>query len=156
MIDPERQNGPPPPIRSSERLAPAIFQLPVEKMRSGYYSDKYFVRAREVLLHHGRDPVVTMQVFQKQDAFVAGTDEAIADEPARDRLFDVMMRRFDAMASQKKGIAAVVAEMRRGTQIGDTLTWDGKANGRTVPRGVYIYQIKSEDKVFNGTVVVIR
>ena len=78
MIDPGEQNGPPPPIRSPERLAPAIFQLPVEKMRSGYYSDKYFVRAREVLLHHGRDPVVTMQVFQKQDAFVAGTDEAIA------------------------------------------------------------------------------
>ncbi len=42
-----------------------------------------------------------------------GTDKAIADEPARDRLFDVMMRRFDAMAAQKKGIAAVVAEMRR-------------------------------------------
>ena len=47
-------------------------------MRSGYYSDKYFVRAREVLTHHGMEPVVTMQVFQKRDAFVAGTDEAIA------------------------------------------------------------------------------
>lgn len=47
-------------------------------MRSGYYSDKYFVRAREVLAHHERDPTVTMQVFQKRDAFVAGTDEAVA------------------------------------------------------------------------------
>jgi len=46
-------------------------------MRSGYYSDKYFVRSREVLLYHCMDPVVTMQVFQKKDAFVAGTDEAI-------------------------------------------------------------------------------
>ena len=70
--------GPPPPIRLPERLDPGIFQLPVEKMRSGYYSYKYFVRAREVLEHHGTDPVVTMQVFQKRDAFVAGTDEAIA------------------------------------------------------------------------------
>lgn len=70
--------GPPPPLRLPERLDPRIFQLPVEKMRSGYYSDKYFVRAREVLQHHDRDPVVTMQVFQKRDAFVAGTDEAIA------------------------------------------------------------------------------
>jgi nicotinate phosphoribosyltransferase len=78
MIDPEQRDGPPPPIRSSERLAPEIFQLPVEKMRSGYYSDKYFVRAREVLLHHRMNPVVTMQIFQKKDAFVAGTDEAIA------------------------------------------------------------------------------
>lgn len=47
-------------------------------MREGYYSDKYFVRTREVLRHHDRDPVVTMQVFQKKKAFVAGTDEAIA------------------------------------------------------------------------------
>jgi nicotinate phosphoribosyltransferase len=47
-------------------------------MRDGYYSDKYFVRTREVLQHHGRDPVVTMQVFQKGNAWVAGTDEAIA------------------------------------------------------------------------------
>lgn len=70
--------GPPPPLRLPDRLDPAIFQLPVEKMRAGYYSDKYFVRARDVLQHHRRDPVVTMQIFQKRQAFVAGTDEAIA------------------------------------------------------------------------------
>ncbi|MFQ5536731.1 MAG: nicotinate phosphoribosyltransferase [Gemmatimonadota bacterium] len=68
----------PPPLRLPERLDPEIFQLPVEKMRSGYYSDKYFVRTREVLQFHKRDPVVTMQVFQKKEAWVAGTDEAIA------------------------------------------------------------------------------
>jgi nicotinate phosphoribosyltransferase len=73
-----RNGGPPPPLRLPDRLAPEIFQLPAEKMRSGYYSDKYFVRAREVLMHSGRDPVVTMQVFQKKEAFVAGTDEAVA------------------------------------------------------------------------------
>ena len=70
--------GPPPPVQLPERLDPGIFQLPVAKMRDGYYSDKYFVRTREVLQHHGRDPVVTMQVFQKGNAWVAGTDEAIA------------------------------------------------------------------------------
>ena len=32
------------------RLDPEIFHLPVEKMREGYYSDKYFVRTRELLL----------------------------------------------------------------------------------------------------------
>ena len=76
--DPGPDTGPPPPFRREERLDPAIFQLPVEKMRGGYYSDKYFVRTREVLLADGRDPVVTMQVFQKRHASVAGTDEAIA------------------------------------------------------------------------------
>lgn len=70
--------GPPPPLRPEERLDPGIFHLPVERMRSGYYSDKYFVRAREVLLADGRDPVVTVQVFQKKHACLGGMDEAIA------------------------------------------------------------------------------
>ncbi len=69
---------PPPPLRAAERLDPEIFHLPVERMRSGYYSDKYFVRAREVLLADDYDPVVTMQVFQKRPAWLGGMDEAIA------------------------------------------------------------------------------
>ena len=60
------------------RLDPAIFHLPVERMRAGYYSDKYFVRAREVLRRDGYSPHVTMQVFGKADAFLGGIDEAIA------------------------------------------------------------------------------
>ena len=60
------------------RLDPAIFNLPVEKMRSGYYSDKYFVRAREILLADKARPRVTMQVFGKSQAFLGGVDEAVA------------------------------------------------------------------------------
>jgi nicotinate phosphoribosyltransferase len=60
------------------RLDPRIFQLPVEKMRAGYYSDKYFVRAREILLADHHRPRVTMQVFGKASAFLGGVDEAIA------------------------------------------------------------------------------
>jgi nicotinate phosphoribosyltransferase len=59
-------------------VPPERFQLPVERMRAGYYSDKYFVRAREVLQRAGRNPLVTMQVFQKQQAWLGGVDEAIA------------------------------------------------------------------------------
>jgi nicotinate phosphoribosyltransferase len=69
---------PPPPLRDRERLDPSIFHLPVERMRAGYYSDKYFVRAREVLQADGHDPTVTMQIFQKKDAWLGGMDEAIA------------------------------------------------------------------------------
>ena len=65
-----------PPRRS--RLDPAIFHLPVERMREGYYSDKYFVRAREILLADGYHPRVTMQVFAKERALLGGIDEAIA------------------------------------------------------------------------------
>ena len=50
-------------VAQPQRLDPAIFDLPVEKMRAGYYSDKYFVRAREMLLADGQRPHVVMQVF---------------------------------------------------------------------------------------------
>jgi nicotinate phosphoribosyltransferase len=61
-----------------QRLDPAIFHLPVEKMREGYYSDKYFVRARELLRKDHHRPRVTMQVFGKAHASLGGIDEAIA------------------------------------------------------------------------------
>src|SRR6476661_3134948 len=60
------------------RLDPEVFDLPVAKMRAGYYSDKYFVRARDILLADGYRPRVTMQVFGKAPAFLGGVDEAIA------------------------------------------------------------------------------
>lgn len=60
------------------RLDPEIFNLPVERMRDGYYSDKYFVRAREILELDDYHPTVTMQVFGKQAASLGGIDEAIA------------------------------------------------------------------------------
>lgn len=61
-----------------KRLDPTVFHLPVEKMRAGYYSDKYFVRAREILVAEGIRPRVTVQVFGKTHAFLGGIDEAIA------------------------------------------------------------------------------
>jgi nicotinate phosphoribosyltransferase len=60
------------------RLDPEVFNLPVAKMRDGHYSDKYFVRAREILRAEGYRPRVTMQVFGKAHAFLGGIDEAIA------------------------------------------------------------------------------
>ncbi|MBI4347816.1 MAG: fibronectin type III domain-containing protein [Elusimicrobia bacterium] len=50
---------------------------------------------------------------------------------------------------------ARIAAMTPGP-LGNTLKWDGTANGRAVPSGVYVYQIRGEAKTFNGTVVVIR
>jgi nicotinate phosphoribosyltransferase len=60
------------------RLPPEIFDLPVEKMREGYYTDAYFNHTRETLLQDGRRPRVVMQVFQRNQAMLGGTDEAIA------------------------------------------------------------------------------
>jgi nicotinate phosphoribosyltransferase len=61
-----------------ERLDPEVFELPVEKMRDGYYTDAYFNHTRAALLAKGSRPRVLMQVFQKKRALLGGIDEAIA------------------------------------------------------------------------------
>ena len=67
-----------PDRTARERLDPSIFDLPVEKMRDGYYSDAYFNHARSALLHDGRRPRVVSQVFQRKHSMLGGMDEAIA------------------------------------------------------------------------------
>ncbi|HZQ04767.1 MAG TPA: hypothetical protein VFA88_12205 [Gaiellaceae bacterium] len=64
--------------RLRSRLDPQIFDLPVEKMRAGYYTDAYFNHTRAALLADGRRPNVLVQVFQKKEAYLGGMDEAIA------------------------------------------------------------------------------
>src|SRR4051794_36500139 len=61
-----------------ERLDPSVFRLPVERIRSGYYSDAYFNYTKELLEELDRRPRVTMQVFQKEQSVLGGIDEAIA------------------------------------------------------------------------------
>jgi nicotinate phosphoribosyltransferase len=61
-----------------KRLDPSVFDLPVEKMRAGWYTDAYFNYTREALRYDGRKPHVLMQVFQKRHAYLGGMDEAIA------------------------------------------------------------------------------
>jgi nicotinate phosphoribosyltransferase len=60
------------------RLDPAVFRLPVERIRRGYYSDAYFVYTKQVLEAEDHHPRVTMQVFQKQQSLLGGIDEALA------------------------------------------------------------------------------
>src|SRR5438128_2897188 len=64
--------------RTRDRLPPEIFDLPVEKMRAGYYTDAYFNHARSTLLADGRLPRVVMQVCHTNGAYLGGRDGAIA------------------------------------------------------------------------------
>ncbi len=60
------------------RLPAEIFDLPVEKMREGYYTDAYFNHTRSALLADDRHPRVVMQVFQRKESILGGMDEALA------------------------------------------------------------------------------
>src|SRR3954454_17178839 len=61
------------------RLSSAVFRLPIERIRDGYYSDAYFNFTKELLEEDGHHPQVLMQVFQKhEESVLGGIDEAIA------------------------------------------------------------------------------
>lgn len=64
--------------KRGKRVKPGIFALPVDKIKSGWYSDKYFVRTREVLIKDNRHTRVLMQVFCRTKSIVCGLDEAVA------------------------------------------------------------------------------
>jgi nicotinate phosphoribosyltransferase len=68
----------PAPATRRRRLPAETFQLPVEKMREGYYSDAYFTFTRDLLEWDAHHPRVLMQVFQRQESVLGGVDEALA------------------------------------------------------------------------------
>ncbi len=61
-----------------KRLKPSVFDIPVRKIKSGWYSDKYFVRTKKILEKDNNHARALMQVFCRKDAVVCGLDEAIA------------------------------------------------------------------------------
>ena len=80
--DPQPESPNSPAAASAEarrpRLDPQAFDFPDEAFRAGHYSDKYFVRTRDVLRQDGHRPHVLMQVFCKHAGWIGGVDEAIA------------------------------------------------------------------------------
>lgn len=54
------------------------FSIPVDKIKSGFYSDIYFLRTQEILNKANYHPKVIMQIFQRDYATLCGIDEAIA------------------------------------------------------------------------------
>jgi nicotinate phosphoribosyltransferase len=65
-------------VQERQRLAPAVFRLPVEKIRDGYYSDAYFNYTKELLEGDDHHPHVVMQAFQRKESILGGIDEALA------------------------------------------------------------------------------
>lgn len=75
--------------------------------------------AAKVPLAEARQLFVSKQAllaafFARLDAaMLQGVGREAVDEPVRDRLFDIMMRRFDAMAPYKDGIRAIAHDQAR-------------------------------------------
>lgn len=71
-----------------DRLTNKTFKFD-ERIREGWFSAVYFLKTREIVKNKLPGQEVTMQFFQKHDAVLCGTDEAIAlvhtfaDEPEK-------------------------------------------------------------------------
>jgi AcrR family transcriptional regulator len=58
-------------------------------------------------------PAILARLTDRVDeAVLAGTDASLAAEPKRDRLFDLIMRRFDALAPHKEAVRALLYDAR--------------------------------------------
>ncbi|MDT0632590.1 hypothetical protein RQM47_08720 [Rubrivirga sp. S365] len=62
--------------RALDRFPASVFHFD-PRIREGWLSDRYFVRAAATLDQAGRDPHVTMQVFSKRAGVVAGAFEGV-------------------------------------------------------------------------------
>jgi nicotinate phosphoribosyltransferase len=66
------------PPRRRKRIDPALFELPVDRIRAGFFSDVYFNRSRDALRASGKSARVTWQVSAKRGGWLGGIDEAVA------------------------------------------------------------------------------
>jgi hypothetical protein len=53
------------------RLAPSVFKIPTDKIRAGYYTDRYFLRTRDVLIADRFSSRVSYQFFPREDAVIS-------------------------------------------------------------------------------------
>jgi nicotinate phosphoribosyltransferase len=71
---------------------------PSREILSGESADVYFMRAEQVLDHEGLDPIVTMEVFGRQDAILCGIDEVknlLAHVLGKDKSDEVTVEALD-------------------------------------------------------------
>lgn len=64
--------------RRRKRLDPAVFELPVDRLRAGDFADRAHALAAQALRGAKKNPRVLMQVTAKQGGWLAGIDETVA------------------------------------------------------------------------------
>lgn len=66
-------------------------------------------------------------------------------------IFDLRGNKVASMALVASGAFCPGAPL-----LGGKLTWDGRQSGQAVASGIYFYQVRSEDTVITGALMVVR
>jgi AcrR family transcriptional regulator len=101
-----------------QRIIDAMLTLVLEKgwMRVGLadIASEAKVSLAELHEHYGSKIAILAACMKRVDHTVlAGTGKASDSETVRDRLFDIMMRRFDALKPDKAAISALLRDVTR-------------------------------------------
>ncbi len=122
---------------------PVTQTVTVESPNLGNYQIRALARsdgpAFDVSNISGR--VITPNGDGINDVVIFTYDPGPRNEPVSGRIFDVT--------------GSYVADMAPG-QVPNTLVWNGRANGRVVGGGAYIYRITGGGRTYTGTMVVAR
>lgn len=118
---PEFSSAPPPtePTQARitgtnrEKIVAAFFELlgeqPYEEIGFGDIAARAGLTLIDVRDEFGSAiEIIAAHMKQIDRAVLAGGDPELAEEPARERLFDVLMRRFEALAPQKAAVRSLL------------------------------------------------
>lgn len=125
------------------RVDPLTQTVTVETPNLGLYQVRALYRGDGAVfdLSNVSGRVITPNGDGLNDVVIFTYDPGPTNAQAAGRIFDVT--------------GASVADMAPGL-VPSTLTWDGRANGRPVSSGVYVYRVTGDGKTFTGTVVIAR
>lgn len=115
----------------------------VETPNLGLYQVRSLFRAAGAVfdLSNISGRVLTPNGDGLNDVVIFTYDPGPANAPVAGRIYDVN--------------GSFVADMAPGL-VPNTITWDGRMNGRPAASGVYVYRVQGDGKTFTGTVVVAK
>jgi AcrR family transcriptional regulator len=112
--------APPPPRGSSDRdkaidaLMALLAEQPLEKIGLAEIAGRAGLKLSQLRAEFGSVMAIYAAHVKDIDrAVLAGGDAELAEEPARERLFEVLMRRLDAMEPYKEAVRSLLDSARR-------------------------------------------
>lgn len=126
-----------PQASPRDRLIDAALRLaaeqPWDEVTLGAVAEEAKVPLQALYAEFGSRGAILEAFARRIDAAVLSDEEAeaLADSPPRDRLFEVLMRRFEAMQPYRAGVASILSDqLRRPTaglaalpQLGRSMAW---------------------------------
>ena len=118
MADAPEQAAPPPPASERERIVGAFMALlaeqRIEEIGWGAIARRAGVSLAELRHQFGTKIAILAAHTKEIDRTVLGAiDTELAEEPPRERLFDVLMRRIDALTPHKAAVRSLLRSAGR-------------------------------------------